>query len=203
MENNLNPKEQPVIIKTKKKHGIIYETIQFIVIAALIIIPFRMFIAQPFIVSGESMDPTFKDGEYLIVDQLSYRFKSPERDSVIIFKYPNNPSQFFIKRVIGLPGEKVKIDGDKITIINKEHPEPTGMILNESFVEWKTDFGYPFKMETTLKDDEYFVLGDNRARSSDSRFWGPLNKNFIIGQPILRLLPINKAQIYPGDYKTK
>lgn len=184
----------PVIEKRAKKHGIIYEIIQFVVIAVLVVVPFRIFIAQPFFVNGESMDPTFKDGEYLIVDQLSYRLTEPKRDSVLIFKYPNDTSKYFIKRVIGLPGETIGIKEGKVTIKNSENPE--GFSPSEpSITHPKNDT----MNEITLSNDEYFVMGDNRFGSLDSRFWGPLESKYIIGRPILRLLPISRAELLPGD----
>ncbi len=85
--------------------------------------PIRLFVAQPFIVSGASMDPTFETGEYLIVDQLSYHFDDPVRGQVVIFKYPKDESKYFIKRVIGLPGETVQIEGTDVTIFNESNPD--------------------------------------------------------------------------------
>src|SRR3989338_9340260 len=100
-------------IETIMRHSFFkeaWETVRFIFIALLIVIPIRLFIAQPFIVSGASMDPTFTDGQYLIVDEVSYRFNEPIRGDVIIFKYPKDPKKYFIKRIIGLPRHTVSID---------------------------------------------------------------------------------------------
>ncbi len=130
----------------------IWEFVKFSFIAILIVIPIRIWIAQPFIVHGNSMVPNFENGDYLIVDEVSYQFRRPQQGEVIIFRYPKDPSQFFIKRVAGLPGENIN--------------------------------------NTALADDEYFVLGDNTSASSDSRFWGPVKSNLIIGRAILRLWPI-------------
>ena len=113
------------------------------------------------------MDPTFVNGEYLIVDELTYHFENPERGEVIIFKFPQDTSKFFIKRIIGLPGETVKIQGGVITIINAQNPD--GFALDESYLTQPTNS----KVQITLKDNEYFVMGDNRPSSSDSRIWGP------------------------------
>ena len=140
------------------------------------------------------MDPTFHDGEYLIVDELSYRFTEPERGDVIIFRYPENPSKFFIKRIIGLPGETVSIDRGSITINNPEHPQ--GFVLDESYLSVETK-GVEF---TTLSGTEYFVLGDNRPASSDSRIWGPLEEDLIVGKALLRLFPVTRASILPGAH---
>jgi signal peptidase I len=161
----------------------IWEVVRFAIIALAIVIPIRAFVAQPFVVSGSSMAPTFENGEYLIVDQISYNLGHPHRGDVAIFRYPEDPSKFFIKRVIGLPSETVIIDGSQVTIVNENHPE--GLVLNEDYVEFSTtDYE-----EITLADDEYFVMGDNRAASLDSREWGPLPEDHLTGKALLRLLP--------------
>ncbi len=172
-----------------------WELVRFAVIAMAIVIPIRMFIAQPFIVDGSSMFPTFENGQYLIVDEISYRLENPQRDDVIVFRYPNDPSKFFIKRIIGLPNETVDIKGNTVIVTNKNHPE--GLILNQSFVENVSDNNTHFE----LKNDEYFVMGDNRSASSDSRYWGAVPKKLLIGKVFLRLFPINKIGILPGNYK--
>ncbi len=177
------------------------EIIKFTFITLVIVIPFRLYVAQPFIVSGASMDPTFADGEYLIVDQLSKRFENPTRESVIVFRYPAEPSKFFIKRVIGLPGETVAIRNGIVTIFNKEHQQDSteGLTLNETYIadaNKKDD-----TLTVTLNSDEYFVMGDNRLGSFDSRSWGPLPETLIIGRPVLRLLPFDRARMLPGDHR--
>ena len=169
-----------------------WELVQYAVIALLIVIPFRIFIAQPYIVSGSSMDPTFEDADYLIVDQLSKRFEEPKRESVIIIRYPKNSSKFFIKRLIGFPGEALEIKKGVVTIYNESNKE--GLKLDESYVVYKKDENFSIK----LGADEYFVMGDNRAGSSDSRVWGPLPKKYIVGRPILRLLPLDEIGLWPG-----
>ena len=178
--------------KENKKEDSWGEIIKFVLIAAIIVGVFRTFIASPYLVNGTSMDPTFKNGDYLIVDQLSYRFKSPERGDVIIMKYPKDTSKDFIKRVIGLRGERVKIDGGKVTIFNEARPE--GFVLDEPYIKFaKSD-----SSDIQLKNDEYFMMGDNRAGSSDSRIWGPLPEKDVVGRPILRLLPPTDISIKPG-----
>ncbi len=154
-----------------------------------------MYIAQPFIVSGSSMDPTFANGEYLIVDELSYRLDDPERGDVIIFRYPQDPSKFFIKRIIGLPGETVVIKGSAVSIVNTANPD--GFALDERFLSHETYSN----MRVVLNDDEYFVMGDNRPASSDSRIWGPLKRKLIIGRALVRLLPVTRAQVLPGAHQ--
>jgi len=192
-ETNLPP-EGNIEEKPKKKGGFVAELVRFFLIVVFVIIPFRIYVAQPFIVEGASMDPTFETGQYLIVDQLSYRFEEPARGSVLIFKYPRDPKQFFIKRVIGLPGETVKIENGVVTIVNAENPD--GFLLDESYLEFKKDDNFTM----TVKPDEYFVLGDNRPVSSDSRFWGTVPKKDIIGRPFLRLFPLKETAVFPGDY---
>lgn len=185
-------KEAPQEVRVQRG-GLFKELVKFILIVFLIVVPFRLLVAQPFIVNGASMDPTFHPGEYLIVDQISYRlFEGPQRGSVIIFRHPPEPSKFFIKRVIGLPGETLEIKSGQITVKNLERPE--GFQLNETYIIHPKDDSFSIK----LAEDEYFVMGDNRAGSSDSRIWGPLPRKYIIGRPIVRLFPINKIAVWPG-----
>lgn len=179
---------------SSKKHGFFREVLSYGFLALVIVLPIRMWVAQPFVVNGSSMDETFKDGEYLIVDELSYRFKEPERGDVLIFKYPQDPSKYFIKRLIGLPGETVVVKGNKVTIINRENP--SGIVLSEPYARSRT-FG---DVRTVLRADEYFVMGDNRVVSSDSRVWGALPKSDIVGRPIVRLLPLGGIGLWPGKF---
>jgi len=172
-----------------------WELARFALLALTIVIPIRIYIAQPFIVSGSSMVPTFEDGQYLIIDEISYRFNDPKRDDIIVFRYPNDPKKFFIKRIIGLPNETVDIKGNTVTIKNKEHPD--GLVLDQSFIENISNNNTHFE----LQDGEYFVMGDNRSASSDSRYWGAVSKKLLIGKVFLRLLPISKIGILPGSYK--
>jgi signal peptidase I len=170
------------------------EIVRFSIIAILIVIPIRMFIAQPFIVSGASMDDTFHSGEYLIVDQVSYYFDKPVRGEVIVFRYPRDPSKFFIKRIIGIPGDIINIEDAKITITNAENPD--GFTLDEEYVQ-SMAVSKPFT--ETLGDREYFVMGDNRDHSSDSRSWGVLQENRIVGRALFRLFPPTEFGYMPGS----
>lgn len=171
-----------------------WELVRFALIAIAIVIPVRIFIAQPFVVSGSSMIPTFEDGQYLIVDEISYRLNDPKRDDVVVFRYPNDKTKFFIKRIIGLPNETVDIKDSTVTITNKEHPE--GLVLDQSYLKNISSDQKHFE----LKDDEYYVMGDNRPASSDSRYWGAVSRDLLIGKVFLRLLPINKIDVLPGSY---
>ena len=170
------------------------EIIYFAVIAGLIVLPIRFFIAQPFIVSGASMEETFENGEYLIIDQLSYRFEEPQHGDVVVFKYPKDPSKYFIKRIIGKPGDTVHINGSTVTIIDQSGTE---MVLTEPYVAHMNGDN---TMQVTLNQDEYFVMGDNRNASSDSRAWGAISRDEIIGRVFLRLLPATEAGVFPGKY---
>ena len=166
----------------------IWETIKVVIISLAIIIPIRYFIVQPFFVKGASMEATFDDGDYILIDEISYRFKQPQRGDIVIFRYPEDRSQFFIKRVIGLPEETVEIKNDQVIIHNKQHPE--GFVLNEPYLAPDQYTAGDFRVK--LDPQEYFVLGDNRLQSSDSRRWGPVNSSSITGRVFFRAWPINK-----------
>lgn len=168
------------------------ELLKFVLVAAVIVVPLRLFVAQPFIVSGASMEPTFLNGQYLIVDELTYHFSAPARGEVIIFRYPKDTSEFFIKRIVGLPGETVMIRSGAIEI---KKTDGTVLTLNEPYVQNQgngPDATYP------VGASEYFVMGDNRPESSDSRSWGLLPRQDIVGRAIVRLLPLSSASIFPG-----
>lgn len=182
----------------------------FIVVAMslVIVLPVRIYIAQPFIVSGQSMDQTFADKQYLIVDQFTYRFiQEPKRGEVVIFRVPEealalsnyvlDKKMYFIKRIIGIPGDTVEVKDNQVTIYNTENPN--GLKLQEDYVY--IDKMIPTRnvnIKVELKSDEYFVMGDNRNNSSDSRFWGPLKRINIKGRPLVRLFPFTKISIFPG-----
>jgi len=170
----------------------VWEILKIVIISLAIIIPIRYFLIQPFFVKGASMEPNFLDGDYLIIDEITYRFEKPERGDVIVFRYPLDPSQFFIKRIIGLPGETIRVENGEIFIYNKE-AVPQEIELDES--EYLDNIYTPGDLEATLKEGEYFVLGDNRRASSDSRKWGTVPKRYIIGEAWLRAWPINRADV--------
>ena len=174
-----------------KKVTSIIETLKFSLIAIIIVIPFRIFIAQPFLVSGASMSPNFETGHYLIVDQLSYNFENPQRGDVIIFRYPQNPKKFFIKRIIGLPNETIILKDKKITIKNSESLD--GFDLDEKYIKNFSNND----LTAIIGEGEYFVLGDNRPASLDSRVWGVLSEKMIIGRAVLRLFPFNQIELFP------
>ena len=180
----------------EKKTSFSRELFNFALIIIFIVLPIRLFVAQPFVVVGSSMEPTFLNNDYLIVDEISYRLNEPKRGEVVIFKFKGEEDEkqkYFIKRIIGLPGETVDIKNGVVTIFNPEHPQ--GLLLNESYIKEAPSN----VMTITLTNEEYFVMGDNRGVSYDSRSWGPLEKDEIIGRAFLRLLPINEAAILPGS----
>ncbi len=141
-----------------------WEILKFVIVTLVIVVPVRTYVAQPFIVAGESMVPTFQNGQYLIVDELSYHFREPERGEVVVFRYPKDETKFFIKRIEGLPGDEVEL--------------PEGKRI--------------------LEEGEYYVLGDNRPQSLDSRAWGPVPDKLITGRVLLRLFPISELAWLPG-----
>lgn len=195
--NNLKNTEDNSLLKMKIKNGILnaWDLIKFAIIALAIVVPIRMFIAQPFVVSGESMFPTFNDGQYLIVDEISYILGTPHRGDVIIFRYPNETKRFFIKRIIGMPNEEIIINNGEVVIVNKDNKD--GFKLQESYINESFNTTETYK----TKDNEYFVMGDNRNRSSDSRVWGILPQKLIIGRAYLRLLPFKEISYLPGNNK--
>ncbi len=180
-------------VATQEPHPLL-EIIRFSIIALIIVVPVRLFIAQPFIVSGASMENTFHNGEYLIVDQLSYHLNHPERGDVVIFRYPRDPSKYFIKRVIGVPGDTITIEGNTVSIQNEQVPQ--GMVLNEPYI---ASMRPGITIVEELGEREYFVMGDNRDQSSDSRVWGVLQEENIVGRAFIRLFPPHEFGIYPGD----
>ena len=162
----------------------IWEILKIVIIALLIVVPIRYFLFQPFFVRGQSMEPVFENGDYLIIDEISYRFRSPQRGEVVVFKYPQNPSQRYIKRIVGLPGETIAIEAGSIIIFNQEGNQ----ILDESDY-LPASRQTPGDIRVSLDEDEYFVLGDNRVSSADSRRWGSLPKENIVGRVLFRAWP--------------
>ncbi len=169
----------------------IIETFKIVAVALLIVIPVRYFLFQPFIVSGNSMEPNYSNGEYLIVDEISYRFRDPKRGEVIVFRYPEDPNHRHIKRIIGLPQETVIVENQEIKIIKNDK---TTMTLDESHYLPSSNVIVE-EFEIVLGQDEYFVLGDNRLVSFDSRRWGSLPRDHIIGKTFLKLFPFSNLSL--------
>ena len=160
--------------------GVIWETVRYALVAALIIIPVRTFIAQPFVVSGNSMYPTFHNSEYLIVNELAKYEDSYARGDVVILRYPLDPSKYLIK-------------GGIVSVSSPANPTP--VVLKEPYVKNPKDD----TSSRTLSGDEYFVMGANRAQSSDSRVWGPVPKNLMDGKALVRLFPFSQIALHPGS----
>lgn len=176
----------------QKRSKLFIENALYILVAVLLAMVVQRFIVRPFVVNGESMDPTFKTGDYLLIDEVTYRFQEPQRGDVVVFRAPPEPDKFFVKRIVGLPGDTVSIGGSVVTITNKEHPK--GMVLSEPFII-HTGLN---SLSVTVPEGEYFVMGDNRSGSYDSRSWGTLPKSEIRGRAFLRLLPLKEVDYLPG-----
>lgn len=168
--------------------GFVSETVKIIVISLAIILPIRYFLIQPFYVKGASMEPTFYTHDYLIVNELEYRLNDPVRGDIVILKYPKDPSQYFIKRVIGLPGERVVVRDFKVFIYNTENPD--GIELTEPYLSEGETTG--INMDRTTGVGEYIVFGDNRDQSLDSRNFGVVPRDHIIGKVWFRGWPFSK-----------
>lgn len=192
----MEPEDLKTSLEEKTSLGMhIVDFIQTLVVFAAIGSFIYWQLAQPHKVSGSSMFPNFHDGDYIVTNKISYKFNPPKRFDVVVFKNPRDKSQDFIKRVIGLPGDKFKISN-------------AGIILNDNYLkepylqpEVKTDPGPAIKEdeEVTVLQDSYLVLGDNRSRSSDSREWGFITKEEIIGKVFLRYWPKESIGIFPAS----
>lgn len=172
--------------------GLLKDLFTLAVLIIVVVIPIRLFVVSPFVVDGESMHPTFENLDYLIIDEILYNFRTPERGDVVVFRYPGNPSIFYIKRIIGLPGETVSINRGLVTITTVAGDKET---LSEPYI---VNEDATYTKNVSLNLGEYFVMGDNRPNSSDSRIWGPLPQKNIIGRVDLRLLPVKHMSFFPG-----
>lgn len=182
----LSDDEDVATVSFAKKVGLlIFEVVKVVLISLAIILPIRYFLVQPFYVEGASMEPNFYNKEYLIIDEISYRFNNPERGEVIILKNPQDRKFYFIKRVVALPGEKVAVLNGRVFINDKQ--------LSETYIKNFSNDDYG---PVTLADDEYFVLGDNRSNSSDSRYFGPLKRTDVIGRVWIRGWPLERFNTF-------
>ena len=168
----------------KKAFSFLWEIGKIALVAFLLVVGFRLFVFQPFLVRGASMEPSFHNWDYLLVDEVSYRFRSPERGEAIVFKFPNDPSQRYIKRIIGLPGETVQVQDGQVAISRGTERVP---LDEKSYISSDT----PGSIQITIPENEYFVMGDNRHYSSDSRSWGTLPEDLIIGRVFVRVFPLS------------
>ena len=163
----------------------IWEVLEVVLIAAVTVFLIRAFIVQPFLVSGRSMFSSFVDADYVLVDELSYIFKGPERGDVIVFRYPLNPKLFYIKRVIGTPGDHVVVKDGEVFVNEVK--------LKEEYLDpGVTSMG---RVDEYVGEGELMAFGDNRPHSYDSRSFGPFPFDNIIGVVRVRLLPIVRAQV--------
>ncbi|MEK7227903.1 MAG: signal peptidase I [Patescibacteria group bacterium] len=179
-------------LQKKSKTRLFLENVLYIASAVVLALIVQQFLIRPFVVNGASMDPTLATGDYLLIDEVTYKLREPERGDVVVFRAPPEPDKFFIKRIIGLPGETVSIEGSKVTIKNAENPK--GFVLSEPFITHVS----VNSMTVNVTADHYFVMGDNRNGSFDSRSWGTLPKANIRGRALLRLLPIKGIDYLPG-----
>ncbi|MEG0805441.1 MAG: signal peptidase I [Lachnospiraceae bacterium] len=173
----------------KKKKSLLKEIISFslyLVLVLVITVGIVQFVGQRTVVVGHSMENTLQDGDNLIVDKISYRFQEPKRFDIIVFPYQYEENTYYIKRIIGLPGDKVRIDKKGDIYIN-------GQILNENYGKEVIENQGMAAEELILGKEDYFVLGDNRNESEDSRFEdvGFIHQKDIIGKAWLRVYPFN------------
>jgi signal peptidase I len=166
----------------------VFKTVSTVLGVAFLI---RFFLIQPFYVSGPSMEPNFHNNQYIIVDQVTYRFSKPKRGDVVVFKWPQNIAISFIKRVIATPGETVEVRNGEVYIYNKDNPN--GIKLQESYIDIDTQND----VRRTLAKGEYFVMGDNRHNSSDSRIWGPVARHLIVGKVWVVIYPFKDFEAVP------
>lgn len=171
----------------------VWELVKIIIISLAIILPVRYYLIQPFIVKGSSMEPNFFDGDYLIINEIGYRLEEPKRGDVVVFRYPKDKTQYYIKRIIGLPRETVEIKDGVIKIFNFDYED--GLELKEPYLVTAIT---PGNVKVEVLEDSYFVLGDNRFASSDSRIWGLLSRKNVIGKAWLRGWPVARAQVLKG-----
>jgi signal peptidase I len=199
----------PELTPVQKVIHFIWDLIKVVVISLIIILPVRYFLIKPFYVKGASMEPSFYDDEYLIINEITYGLHipfsggriypigHPQRGDIIVFRYPKDPSQYFIKRVVGLPGERVEIKDHQVFITR---PETTPQLVDETsylpnYINTEGDRTWD------LGYDEYYVLGDNREYSLDSRTFGPVNREMIVGKVWFRGWPIWRLTMFPKvDY---
>lgn len=174
------------------------EVLEVAVIAVVAVFIVRTFLVQPFLVSGASMSPNFSDNDYVLVDELTYRLRAPTRGEVVVFRDPQDSSTYFIKRVIGLPNERVVVKNNTITVFNADHER--GFALNESYLPKGIDTLGSY--DYALPSDKYLLLGDNRQFSYDSRSWGPLPAKNIVGLVRIRLWPLHELTAFAApQYK--
>ena len=195
MDREYEPNQEALVpAPTATKGGLgafILEMVKVALIALVVILPVRYFLIKPFYVNGASMEPNYFDHEYLIIDEISYRLNDPARGEVVVFHYPPDPKEYFIKRIIGLPTERVVVKDGQVTVFNGANLQ--GIVLEEPYLE--EGLQTVGQADITLGADEFFVLGDNRSASLDSRRFGPIKRQNIVGRTWLRGWPIDRAGV--------
>ena len=176
----------------KKIKVFLIELLESAALSLIIILPIRFFIIQPFFVKGQSMEPNFHENDYLIIDELSFRLREPQRGEAVVLRSPFEKNYFFIKRIIGLPGETVSVKNGEVRIYSEEYPQ--GLVLDEPYL--KNNEMTDGNLEIKIPENQYFVMGDNRRYSYDSRRWGLLNQDDLIGRVWLRLWPFQAASVF-------
>lgn len=170
----------------------LWEVVKVVALALAIVVVVKHFLFQPFYVKGASMEPTYEDHEYLIIDELTYRFNEPTRGEVVVFRYPNDTRQYFIKRVIGLPGDAVQVKETGVWVNGQQLDESA--YLDASVQTTGT-------VDLQLGPQEYFLMGDNRAASLDSRIFGPVKRSYIVGRTWFRAWPFSRlTRFSPPSY---
>ncbi len=168
------------------KNGYLFsEILESIVIAVILAVLIRVFLFQPFYIPSGSMEPTLTKGDRIIVNKITYRFTEPKWGDIIVFKYPLNPKRDFIKRVIGLPGDTIQLKNSTLYV--------NGKAVNQSFLPQGLKYGNYGPV--TMADDAYFMMGDNRNNSEDSRVWGTLPRENIVGKATVIYWPLNRSRI--------
>lgn len=179
-------------IEQKKQEPLWRELLKIAIVVGLAILVVRFFVFKPFYVKGASMEPAYFDHEYLIIDEITYRFNEPKRGDVVVFRPPVNTTDYYIKRVIGLPGETVKVINGDVIIFNNDNPQ--GFKLDESsYLIHKGTQEESIVLK--LGANQYFVLGDNRPVSSDSRRFGAVDRSAIVGRTYLRGWPLTRLGV--------
>lgn len=172
-----------------------WEVTKVALLSLAIILPIRYFLVQPFYVIGASMEPTFLDHDYLLIDEISYRWREPHRGEVIVFRYPRDPKQYYIKRVVGLPGDRVVVRDGEVWL--GENGAELKLYKEPYLGEWvRTQGQTPSYLDVVLKPQQYYVMGDNRSASMDSRSFGPIEKREIIGRIWIRGWPFDRWTIF-------
>jgi len=162
--------------------GCLYELTKWIIVALILITLVHFFVGTLSIVDGVSMEPNFHNGEYLIIDRWHYNFGEPSRGDAVVLKFPGDPEhKKYIKRIIGLPGERIEIREGNVYI--------NGQMLNEAYIPASVQTLADQPINRVMEPEEYFIMGDNRMNSNDSRIWGTADKRFLIGKAWFQIYP--------------